>query len=82
MDDNDEKPLSGITFVETKDGGIEMVELEPHYQRDCARVCEEAQQRALGHETVFEAPDTHSMRASVGYSKSYAANYDAVFGKN
>lgn len=78
----DDKKHEGRSTLVLTDDGVEEVELKPHDEVDCAQVCEEAAQRVRGHETVFEAEDAGAARASVGYSKSYAAGYDAVFGKD
>lgn len=72
-----EKKQPGLIFVDGK-----IVELEPHTESDCRRVCEEARQRVRGHETVYEAPDAAQTRASVGYSRDYARNYAQAFGGN
>lgn len=70
--------------------GAEMVNTEPHYKHECC----EAQNRAMADfeaklaqgapETVYSSGEDGASAGaiSVGYSKSYAAGYDSVFGKN
>jgi len=71
----------GKVFVVTKDG-LRIVDSRPHERNECAAAQEEAVQRVLGHDTAYEAPDAQKVRSSVGYSRSYANNFDAAFGKN
>ena len=71
MTDTAEKRHRGVTFIDRGEH-VEVVDLEPHYRHECAEKCEEAAR----HPT--ETPSS----AKVGYSKGYAARFDAAFGKN
>lgn len=79
--DDDNTHRNGRAFAISKDG-LKVIDLEPHEDGECDQKCEEAVQKAFGHETVYEAEDAPATRSSVGYSRTYAAGYDAAFGKN
>lgn len=66
------------------DRGDRLLIDEPHDETECEAAGKRAIEKALGAETVYEAPDAEetTQSTSVGYSRAYAANYDAVFGKN
>ena len=80
-DDDSDDVHVGIAARITEDG-VEVKVSRPHKANECAAAHEAFEQEMFGHETVYEAKDAAATRASVGYSKSYASNYDAVFGKN
>ena len=80
-EDSEEDLHVGVSVVSNEDG-IGLAVTRPHKVSECGEAIEAAEQELLGHETVYEAEDAATTRASVGYSKSYAANFDSVFGKN
>jgi hypothetical protein len=71
-----------VATLHQTQSGLKLALMSEHDEGDCARLCEERDQRLHGHETVYEAKDASSTRATVGYSKTYADNFDSVFGKN
>jgi hypothetical protein len=79
-DDSDDTHI-GFKIVPTEDG-LDIAVTAPHKSSECGAAIEVAEQAMRGHETVYEAKDAAATRTSVGYSKSYANNYDSVFGNN
>jgi hypothetical protein len=77
--EDDEVPHFGVTAIETENA-VGFAITAPHKKSECAAAVEAAEQALRGHETVYE--DKEATRTTVGYSKSYAAKYDSVFGKN
>lgn len=79
--EDDEELHCGMSLVQREDS-FGVVVTRPHRESECGAAIEEAEQAMCGHETVYEAKDANSTRASVGYSKGYADNFDSAFGKN
>lgn len=82
MSSGDHRHRNSHAILVRDDGTAQLGEMEAHAEGECDQAAERTFQRMLGHETVYEAPDAHSARSTVGYSKSYAENFDAAFGKN
>lgn len=68
----------GVTIYDGEGAPVAFVD-KPHDPSECELACEEAMQNVLGHETAFEATDANETRkANAGYTRAYAAGYDAV----
>ena len=84
IDDSDDSEDTCIAYkvIKADEEGVAVAFTAPHKESEHGAAIEAAEQFLNGHETVFETKDAGTVRASVGYSKNYAENYDSVFGRN